>query len=130
MEQTRSRVDKVIEQQGIIGALLALLGLIFGGYQTRRKQQIESILAEQKAESEQIKSANIMITSLTEGYKLQHQEITDLKFRLKEFDEELQKYRDEIRLYRDDREMFIRIIQENKNISIRDEDKQRLGINE
>jgi len=121
MDETRTRVRTVIEQQGIIGAIIGLAGLIFGGLQTKRKQQIEQLLAEQKAESEAIKSANVMITTLTEAYKLQHEEITDLKFRLKEIDEEIQQYRD-------DRHMFMRIIQENNTINIRDEDKQRLGI--
>jgi uncharacterized protein HemX len=123
MDKTRARFRTVIEQQGIIGAIIGLAGIIFGGLQTKRKQQIEQLLAEQKAESEAIKSANVMIVTLTEAYKLQHEEITDLKFRLKEIDSELQQYRD-------DRHMFMRIIQENNTITIRDEDKQRLGINE
>jgi len=111
----------VIEQQGILGAILGVCGLIFGGWQTKRKQQIEAILAEQKVESEAIKSANTMIITLTEAYKFQHEEITQLKDKLHEIEKEVEQCRD-------DRHILMRIIQDNEHIDIRDEDKQRLGI--
>lgn len=111
----------------IVSGVVAILGVSFGALQTRRKQDTEKVLAQREGESKAIQTAGQLIETINRQYdrlsqtcELQADEIEKLKMKLDLIQQEVDDCRE-------DRQILMRIVQDN-DIKLRKEDADRLKI--